>query len=67
MPKMQKGTVTMLNSELAKWRVAARKFRTSSLLISSKIRVHLANLEARSTVDQMNSIQSETGMLLFNY
>ena len=53
-----------MKKELEKWRLNARKFKTSSLLSSSKIKVQLAKIESRSSVEQVNLIQSEIGKLI---
>ena len=57
--KSTNNAMTVMTKELEKWRLNARKFKTSSLLSSSKIKVQLAKLESRSSVEQVNLIQTE--------
>lgn len=58
---MTKATMKLLARELEKWRVAARKFKTSSTIIAAKVKVHFATLDARCSIDEINSLQSDVG------
>ena len=58
---MSSSNLNQIVKETKKWLAHSQKFRTSSIIIESKIRGNLAVFEKKATTQQINSLQTDLG------